>query len=331
MDSNCQGSAACGRYAPSPTGRLHLGNLQTALLAWLQARLMGGRFILRMDDLDQPRIRPGAQQQILEDLAWMGLDWDEGPDVGGANGPYLQSQRTRYYAQALDTLGKHKKIFACFCSRKDIALAVGAPHPGDRNQPYPGTCRANLYPGGHQTANPDDKKPLSWRYCVGDRKIVFDDLVCGRQEQDLATDAGDFVVKRKDGQFAYQLTTVVDDGLMGVSDVVRGADLLSSTHRQIALISDLGFSKPRFWHMPLVYDFRNRRMSKRDGSDSLEQWQSAGKTAPQLIGEFAYPLGLIDQPGPLSTQELLASLDSTGFQEALRCLRTGKTAGQWQC
>ena len=321
MNGNPREPARCGRYAPSPTGRLHLGNLRTALLAWLQVRLEGGRFIIRMDDLDQPRVRPGARQQILEDLSWMGLDWDEGPDVGGENGPYLQSQRTRYYADAFHTLGKNGKIFACFCSRRDIALAVGAPHQTRQNPPYPGICRANLYPGRPGTAGLDAQGPLSWRYRVGDRKIVFDDVLCGRQEQDLAGEVGDFVVKRKDGQFAYQLTTVVDDYFMGVSDVVRGVDLMASTPRQIALISDLGFHKPRFWHMPLVYDSRNRRMSKRDGSDSLEQWQSAGKTAPELVGEFASHLGLVDRAERLSTRELLLSLDSTRFREALCCPR----------
>ena len=233
-----------GRYAPSPTGRLHLGNLRTALLAWLQARIDRGVFILRIDDLDTPRNKPGSVEQMIQDLYWIGLDWDEGPDVGGEHAPYFQSQRLGHYEKAFHYLQEKSAVFPCKCSRKDIANAISAPNGAENNRIYPGTCR----PGKNHIHADNLNSPgvYAWRYCVNNQNIVFEDAVLGHQRQKLPSAVGDFVVKRKDGLFAYQLTSILDDILMSVTDVVRADDLLDSTPRQIAILKTLQGTIPRF-------------------------------------------------------------------------------------
>lgn len=316
---------ACGRYAPSPTGRLHLGNIRTALLAWLQARLCEGKFILRIDDLDLARTRPGSLQQVITDLKWLGLDWDEGPDIGGANPPYLQSLRTHLYADSFDRLKEMGLVFPCTCSRRDIAMAQSAPHMDQPVSVYPGTCRPDpvqLRPPASDSGAAD----AAWRFLVEGQVLEFTDLVLGNQQQDLATEVGDFVVKRKGGLFAYQLASVVDDAMMGVTDVVRGADLVDSTPRQLALFDTLGYDRPNFWHVPLMHDNQARRLSKRDGSHSLQQWTDMGKPAATLVGHLAHSVGLINMDKPLSCRELLehlAVLDATAFPRILS--RAGET------
>ncbi len=307
---------SCGRYAPSPTGRLHLGNLRTALLAWLQCRLINGKFILRIDDLDQPRNVPGSLEQIIEDLYWLGLDWDEGPDVGGINGPYLQSLRLGFYRRAFDSLRKYGCVFPCVCSRKDIAMALSAPHQDQPVNIYPGTCRptASILVGARAV---DARENFAWRFAVGDQTVHFDDEICGPQWLELKSCVGDFVVRRRDGLYAYQLVSVVDDQMMGVTDVLRGEDLINSTHRQLALIHALHYRIPGFWHVPLLRDNENRKMSKRDGSDSLKQWQERAGTAEQLVGYFAYSSGLIDENRPISATELLQTLDIRRYKAKL--------------
>ena len=307
----------CGRYAPSPTGRLHLGNLRTAVLAWLNTRLNKGKFILRIDDLDSPRIRPGALGQILEDLRWIGLDWDEGPDTGGKSGPYLQSLRLGHYENAFLRLRHQSRVFPCRCSRKDIALAVSAPHLDQPTRIYPGTCRPGKLAETTDASRCNPRNELSWRYGVGNSVVTYNDKLWGRQQQNLGSAVGDFVVKRKDGLYAYHLATVVDDGLMGVTDVLRGEDLLDSTPRQIELMKTLGIRVPEFWHVPLLHDDNGRRMSKRDGSNSLQQWQEKSKSPSRLVGHFARSLGLIDEDRPLSLTDLLQQLDPETFRQRL--------------
>lgn len=313
----------CGRYAPSPTGRLHLGNIRTALLAWLQVRLAKGRFILRIDDLDLARNRPGALQKIVSDLAWLGLDWDEGPDIGGENAPYLQSQRSGLYRQSFEVLNEMGLVFPCSCSRRDIALAQSAPHIDQPVSVYPGTCRPHpSHPPlpGSQTADPAS----AWRFLAAGQVIEFTDRVLGKQRQNLATEVGDFVVRRKDGLFAYQLASVVDDALMGVTDVVRGADLVDSTPRQLALFDALEYPRPDFWHVPLMLDDNATRLSKRDGSCSLQQWKDAGTPAARLVGHLAHSVGLLNRDQSLSCQELLAHLDTPSFR---RRISAGRAPG----
>jgi len=309
-----------GRYAPSPSGPLHLGNLRTALLAWLQARLAGQPFILRMEDLDLPRIKAGSSEQILKELRWLGLDWDQGPDCGGPASPYEQSARTPFYQQAFEQLLKQDLIYPCYCSRKDIQQAASAPHSHEYGSIYPGTCRDPEQRAEMKQHHPD--KTAAWRYRVPTRTIEFADRIIGEVSQSLDREVGDFVIKRADGLFAYQLAVVVDDGMMGITDVVRGADLLDSTARQIELFEALGYPIPTFWHVPLMMDSSGARLSKRDGSDSLEVWHQQGRNAAALIGYLAFSVGLIDVEQPISAPALLQKLTLELFQDKLTTLNT---------
>jgi len=308
-----------GRYAPSPSGPLHQGNLRTALLAWLQARLTPMPFILRMEDLDLPRVKPGSSEQIIEDLRWLGLDWDEGAGVnhtgGGPSAPYQQSARDPFYQQAFEQLLDQGVIYPCYCSRKDIQQAASAPHSHEHGPIYPGTCRDPKIRAEMEQRHPD--KVAAWRYRVPARTITFEDQVVGSVSQTLDREVGDFVIKRADGLFAYQFAVVVDDGMMGITDVVRGADLLDSTARQIELFEALGYAVPNFWHVPLMVDESGTRLSKRGGADSLELWRQQGKSAEAVIGNLAFTIGLIDKDRPLSTHELLQGLTLDGLRRSL--------------
>ena len=302
-----------GRYAPSPTGSLHLGNLRTALYAWLQVRLAGGQLVMRMEDLDEPRTKEGSAREIVEDLRWLGLDWDEGPEMGGPVGPYTQSERTELYRQALDRLRDEELVFRCYCSRKDVREASSAPH-GPGGVVYPGTCRTLSDEEREEAqARHPGRKP-SYRFLVEDRKISVHDRIAGHYAENLERDVGDFVVRRSDQLFAYQLAVVVDDALMGITDVVRGADLLTSTPRQIALFETFGVAPPRFWHAPLMIDEQGDRMSKRDGSDSLLEYRERGWDAPRVIGHLAASLGWVDDGVSLTARELLEELDYEDLQ-----------------
>lgn len=309
-----RGDVVCGRYAPSPTGDLHLGNLRTALMAWLQARLMGGVFVLRMEDLDQPRNRTGSAEKILQDLHRLGIDWDEGPDRSGPLGPYVQSDRNGFYGVAFEHLEEKGRVFPCYCSRKDIRDAASAPHGGELV--YPGTCR----PVDDGTKAPApfsrrQRKP-AWRFAVNERTLCFHDCLLGIRRQNLAREVGDFVVKRRDEVFAYQLAVVVDDALMGITDVVRGQDLVDSTARQVVLQEALGLPTPRYWHVPVLRDEQGERLSKRDGSASLGKFRAAGGTVESLVGGFAAELSLVEPGTVVSAKELLSGLK---LSDLFRC------------
>jgi len=307
-----------GRYAPSPSGPLHLGNLRTALLSWLQAKLAGGRLILRMEDLDQPRVQPGCDETILEELRWLGLDWDEGPPDDTPPGPYVQSQRGHIYEAALQHLDKKGLVYRCYCSRKDIALAVSAPHGHDGLPPYPGTC-SNL--------GPDEEKALirkkpdripAWRFRVPKDAIKLEDRIFGPLTQNLKQIIGDFILKRADGLFAYQLAVVVDDGLMGITDVVRGADLLDSAPRQVALFQALDLKAPNFWHVPLAHNQTGQRLAKRDGALGLEPLRKLGLKPGRVIGYLASSLGWAAPGESLSAEELLQRMTLEQFRDSLK-------------
>lgn len=304
-----------GRYAPSPSGPLHLGNLRTALLAWLQARLANQALILRMEDLDLPRVKSSSRGQIIKDLRWLGLDWDEGPDIGGPAAPYEQSARNPQYQQAFQQLLDQDLIYPCYCSRKDIQQAASAPHADEYGPIYPGTCRNPLKRTAIKLRHPG--KAAAWRYRVPDRTIEFEDRVVGHTHQSLKREVGDFVIKRADGLFAYQLAVVVDDGMMGMTDVVRGADLLDSTARQIELFEALGYPVPSFWHVPLMLDDTGTRLSKRDGADSLDVSKQQGKNADAVLGYLAFSVGLIDEEQAISTQELFQGLTLERLRDKL--------------
>ncbi len=293
-----------GRYAPSPTGPLHLGNARTALLSWLAARASGASYIMRVEDLDGPRVRPGMEARILEELRWLGLDWDEGPDVGGPSGPYRQSERMDRYAAALERLRAAGAVYPCFCSRAEIAAAAQAPHgPGDEGPRYPGTCRALAPEEARRRAA--QRRP-AWRFRVPDGEVAFDDGVHGPQRRDVSAETGDFVVARADGIPAYQLAVVVDDAAMGVEEVVRGDDLLGSTARQLLLYRALALPAPVFAHVPLVNGEDGARLAKRHGALSLGELRERGADPRAVVGLLAASAGLC-APGARPSPGALAA------------------------
>lgn len=315
-----------GRYAPSPTGPQHLGNLRTALLAWLQARLAGGEFLLRMEDLDQARVVAGSAQRIVEELRWLGLDWNEGPDTGGPLGPYIQTEREHYYAHAFALLQREERVYPCFCSRRDVNNAASAPH-GPEGPIYPGTCRELTAADASELARATGRQP-AWRFRFGNETVEFVDQVVHGQKLELAREAGDFVVKRRDGLYAYQLAVVVDDALMGVTDVVRGADLLGSTPRQIALYEALGLTAPRFWHVPVMNDEYGNRLSKRNGSASIDALTEKEPARETVVRKLLSSLGF-DGDGLASPQAALAELTVSEFNKRLRA-GTETVPDPWQ-
>jgi glutamyl-tRNA synthetase len=266
-----------GRLAPSPTGYLHLGHARTFWTAQQRARLHGGELILRNDDLDSKRYKMEFVDAMLEDLRWFGFEWSEGPDIGGPFAPYNQSERMSYYRAALEQLRAGGFIYPCTCSRKDIQAAITAPHPENDEEPiYPGTCRGNRK---SQIAN----RKFSWRFRVPDGEIIsFADGNCGEQKFVAGKDFGDFVVWRHDGVPAYQLSCAVDDAAMHITEVVRGADLLVSTARQILIFRALGWPPPKFFHCELMRDERGERLAKRHDALSLRTLRERGLTAENL-------------------------------------------------
>lgn len=295
---------ATGRLAPSPTGAQHVGNARTYLLAWLSIRSRGGRVVLRMEDIDSPRIKPGAAQQAIEDLRWLGLDWDEGPDIGGPNAPYVQTQRLDRYAAALEQLKQADRVYPCTCTRSDIAAAASAPHVGQEGPPYPGTC---AFRSAADAAKLD--RAFAWRLRTADQPRHFIDLVAGEQSCHVKQELGDFVVVKGDGTPAYQLAVVVDDQAMGVTEVLRGDDLLPSAFRQLELYDFFGWQPPAFAHVPLVVGPDGRRLAKRHGDTRLATLREQGLPVERLIGLLAWSCGLRESPQSCSAQELLADFD----------------------
>ena len=281
-----------GRLAPTPSGSLHLGNARTFLIAWLSARAAGGRVLLRIDDLDQARVKPGAVDQARADLEWLGLEWD------GA--PLRQSRRGAAYAAALEKLRAAGRVYPCTCSRREIDSAAHAPHLGDEGPIYPGTCRVRAR---------DTGRPPAWRVAVQAGPGDFTDGVQGRCQIDVAATCGDFVVFRNDGIAAYQLATVVDDAFQGVTEVVRGDDLLSSTPRQLLLDRALGRTPPQFFHVPLVLDAGGARMAKRRDSMRLAALRAAGVPAARVIGQLASSCGWAERGEEVSPAELIGRFD----------------------
>jgi glutamyl-tRNA synthetase len=279
------------RFAPSPTGKMHLGHVRTALVTWLQARKRGGSILMRIEDIDGPRVVEGAADGIFRDHEWLGLDWDEGP--------VYQSKRSAAYEDALERLRAAGLVYPCTCSRKEIAEIASAPH-GDEGPRYPGTCRDGPTKAGRAPA---------LRFRFDDPSPGFDDLVSGRFPEGEA--GGDFVLRRADGTWAYQLAVVVDDSDAEVSEVIRGADLLSSTPRQIALYRALGRPVPSFAHVGLVVDAEGRRLSKRYRSTSIEALREAGAQPEELIGQLAKSLELTPTAAPARPEELLGPFSLT--------------------
>jgi glutamyl-tRNA synthetase len=292
-----------GRFAPSPTGDLHLGSVATALVAWLSARARGGVLALRVEDLDGPRVVAGAEARQLDDLRWLGLDWDEGPDAGGPQGPYRQSERGALYEAALARLADAGLVYLCDCSRAEIARVASAPHPGDEGPRYPGTCRP------HGMAERRWRRPPAVRLAVPDRPVTVADALQGTRTQNVWRTAGDFVLRRGDGVWAYQLAVVVDDLAMRVTEVVRGADLLASTPRQVLLAELLGGSAPGFAHVPLLVGADGARLAKRARGTAVRDHRAAGRRPAEVVGLVAHALGLVPSPAPVGPRELLDGFD----------------------
>jgi glutamyl-tRNA synthetase len=289
------------RFAPSPTGDLHLGGAWTALASWVLARReAGGTHVLRIEDLDPLRVVAGSEVRIEEDLRWLGLDWDEEP--------VRQSARGARYEEAIAALADQGLVYACDCSRAEIARAASAPHAGEETV-YPGTCR-DRDPGRVM------KRPPALRVRVPGGTVACDDGAMGRVEQDLARDVGDFVVRRADGAFAYQLAVVVDDRATGITDVVRGADLLSSVPRQIWLARALGEEPPRFTHVALVVAPDGARLEKRTGGVTVRELRAAGVSAEHILGELGFGLGLATSSTPTTARAL--AMESAGHPPTWR-------------
>jgi len=273
------------RYAPSPTGRLHLGHARTHLLTWLRARREGGTILMRIEDLDPPRVRPGAELGILRDHEWLGLDWDEGP--------IRQSERLELYAQALERLRARHAVYPCTCSRKELRALASAPHE-EQGEPYPGLCREGI-------THPGRAEALRMR--MPEPSPGFSDALMGSVAPGAVR--GDFVIRRSDGLWAYQLAVVVDDADAAITEIVRGEDLLLSTPRQLALFDALGEPRPGTLHLPLVRDAEGRRLAKRSGAISIEAHREAGHRREAILGALGFSLGLLEAPREATLEELL--------------------------
>ena len=307
-----------GRFAPSPTGRMHMGNLFSALISWLSVRSRGGSWILRIEDLDPQRSRLEYARQVEDDLLWLGLDWDEGGlDNRGSHGPYSQSSRSEYYQAALASLNEAGLLYPCSCRRADI-LATQAPHQSDGRIVYAGTCRPENFDRHKQHV--DISQAVALRLFVPDEEILFYDRVFGSQSVNLSGHCGDFIVRRADGAWAYQLAVVVDDIMMGVTEVVRGCDLLLSSAQQIYLYRLFAAEAPEFAHLPLICNAEGLRLSKRDASMSMDALRQKF-TARQLTAYLAHIAGILPvSVKECSPQELISCFnwDSIDATEAIR-------------
>jgi glutamyl-tRNA synthetase len=287
------------RLAPSPTGALHLGNARTFLVNWLLARQQGWKIVLRIEDLDGPRIKPHADRQAMEDLRWLGIDWDEGP--------VYQSRRTRHYSAAIEYLLESGSAYACACSRKEVEAAASAPHAEDGAAVYPGTCRGRYASPAQAAAQTG--RPAAIRFAVPEGIVSFEDAFAGPHSWDVARELGDFVIAKSDGSAAYQLAVVVDDAEAGITDVVRGDDLLDSTPRQILLYRALGMAEkiPRYHHLPLVVGPDGRRLAKRHGDTRLAHYRERGVPPERVLGLLARWCGVEAPEAGIRAADLLNS------------------------
>ncbi len=289
-----------GRLAPSPSGEMHLGNAFAALLAWLGARSQGGRVLLRLEDLDKPRCPERYAQGVMADFAWLGLDWD--------NEPVWQSQRDGFYQNCLTRLAEQGLVYPCYCSRKELHAVTEASAPHGAAPVYPGTCRG-LTADQCAALTAQGRRP-ALRSRVPHREYSFLDGLQGPYSSDLSAACGDFILRRSDGLFAYQLAVVADDGAMGVTQVVRGRDLLPSTPQQLWLQDCLGLPHPAYYHVPLLLAADGRRLSKREGDLSIRAL-SKQYSPPELVGQLACWAGLLDWPRPATPKNLVGEFDWT--------------------
>jgi glutamyl-tRNA synthetase len=315
------------RLAPSPTGALHLGNARTFLINWLLARHNGWKIVLRIEDIDGPRIKRGAAQGLIDDLRWLGIDWDEGP--------IIQSDRRPVYDAALQKLIAGGHAYACVCSRKEVEAAASAPHAEDGSAVYPGTCRGR-YESIDAAREASGRSPAI--RCAGPegQTVGFEDTFAGHQSFDVARQLGDFVIAKADGTPAYQLAVVVDDAEMGITEIVRGGDLLDSTPRQILLYQALGLENriPTYCHLPLVVGTDGRRLAKRHGDTRLSFYRDLGVSPERVLALLGRWSGVNDLGDAVTARELVGrfklpsmSKDPITFTAADDAwLRSGATA-----
>ena len=297
-----------GRFAPSPSGRMHLGNIYAALISWLSAKKDGGLWLLRIEDLDKQRCKREWADRLMDDLLWLGLEWDEGPGKKSlqdknraAAKSYYQSERDSIYQKYFRALEERGLVYDCFCRRADL-LAASAPHASDGTPIYAGTCRDLSAADRERLLK--ERSPAK-RIRLPDRESIFIDGHYGPQKCKLARDAGDFIIRRADGNFSYQLAVTVDDALMGVTQVARGRDLLASTHQQLFLYEALGLAVPQFLHFPLLVDKEGRRLSKRD--KDLDMGYLRTRYSPQeIIGKLMFLCGMSPAYKPMDLQEAAA-------------------------
>lgn len=305
-----------GRLAPSPTGALHLGNVRTFMIAWLRARSKGGRVILRIEDLDHPKDKPGAASQAIEDLHWLGFDWDE---------EFVQSTRKHLYGEALERLRSLGVAYPCVCSRRDVEAAQSAPHAGEQLF-YPGTCRDRFLTWkeafDYKNAAIFDQRNVQlpcWRFRVpNETAISFDDVFAGRYEQNVGKILGDFPIARDEFGAGYTLAVVVDDAMMGVTEVVRGDDLLQATPAQILLQKALGLSTPSYCHVPLVVGKDGKRLAKRHGDTRVATFRKEGVRPELVLGMLASSCGWCGRDDLVTLRDLiphfnLATIPHTPF------------------
>jgi len=299
-----------GRLAPSPTGALHLGNVRTFMIAWLRARSQGGRVIFRMEDLDHPRDKPGAAAAAVADLRWLGFDWDE---------EYVQSARIDIYREALEKLRNAELVYPCVCSRKDVERAQSAPHAGEQLH-YPGLCRGRFASWEEACAFVGPDRQPCWRFRVDKDlpPVSFTDVFAGPFVQDVARTLGDFPVARDAAGAGYTLAVTVDDALMGVTEVVRGDDLLPATPAQILIYRALGYTTPDFCHVPLVVGPDGRRLAKRHGDTRVAAFRAAGWRPEQVLGLLAQTCGW-NVGEQVSLRDLLSCFDLVAIPREPAC------------
>ncbi len=315
--------AVVGRLAPSPTGAQHVGNARTYLLAWLSARSQGGRVVLRIEDVDSPRVKPGADAAACEDLRWLGLDWHDKPIV--------QTNRLPFYKSALHILQGRELVYPCTCTRMDVERAASAPHADHEGPIYPGTCASRSTADAARLGD----MPYCWRFRVPAHSPPWIDGFCGPIAIDLRKVGGDFVVWKAprpgvEATPAYQLAVVVDDAAQGVTEVIRGDDLIPSTPRQLLLYESLNLRPPRFVHVPLVVGPDGRRLAKRHGDTRLSALRAAGVSAETLLGLLAWSCGWIEEMRPATAHELLPlfQLDAVPPQPFVLTPQLQKVIGQ---
>ncbi len=295
-----------GRFAPSPSGRMHLGNVFSAMLAWLSVRSQGGEMVLRIEDLDPDRCRPEYAETLKEDLRWLGLDWDREQTP--------QSLRSGAYEARFEQLAQQGLVYPCYCTRNELH-AASAPHASDGRVLYAGTCRSLT-----DAQRAEKQKLPAWRLMAPNREYGFTDGLQGSFSENLASECGDFIIRRADGVYAYQLAVVTDDGEGGITQVVRGMDLLDSTPRQLYLYEQLGLQPPEFYHVPLLVAPDGRRLSKRERDLDLGALRQTC-TAEEILGKLAHLAGILEKPEKATAAELVLQFDWSKVQKTPIILR----------